>query len=576
MATKVSFVNGATTYSDEDVAQLQTDFFTEGVADQTGSNTDLQVVQRAAGANMSVDISVGRAYIDITWAGRPFKVRLANLSVINSVVGANSSGANRIDAVVAKIDVSVTPNAAGDNIGTAAVVNNATGTPAVAMSDAAITTALGHANWFRLCNITVANLAASIVNANIADTRTRPQLKNMAGVLELIEQTANPTSVANRGYIYSKDVAGRTEQFYMDDTGTVIQITSNGSLNFASAPPPAIVTLVKSGIYTATTADTGKCIECTNTFTLTLFAAATNDGKHLYVKNAGVGVITIDANASELIDGALTLVLQAKDAAHIQCDGTGWNIVDANNAEATTFFNNTAMTGTEAETLRAGATSNADLLHTHLILQRMDRSEDILERDPEASGVKLFGMTTNTLNGTASQVIDTAGRWNNYASAASTNSDAGINGTAAGVARDFAPFGVFVMKTGPVITVQRTWVGFMGGTPVTSDDPSSTRNMAFRFSTAAGDATWKCYTSDGSTSTVTNSGITVVADTKYILAIDATNPANVKFYINGALVATNTTTLPTSSTGMGPQCVTRTLENVAKSIRFSKYHCWYS
>ncbi|MEM4248187.1 MAG: LamG-like jellyroll fold domain-containing protein, partial [Candidatus Nanoarchaeia archaeon] len=59
---------------------------------------------------------------------------------------------------------------------------------------------------------------------------------------------------------------------------------------------------------------------------------------------------------------------------------------------------------------------------------------------------------------------------------------------------------------------------------------------------------WQCVTSNNSTRTVTNSGITIIANTWYSLAftVNAAGTA-VNFYINGNLVATNTTNIPTGA-----------------------------
>ena len=49
--------------------------------------------------------------------------------------------------------------------------------------------------------------------------------------LSLSEQVSAPAAVSNAGWVYSKDVAGRTELFYRDDTGAEVQITSGGAVN---------------------------------------------------------------------------------------------------------------------------------------------------------------------------------------------------------------------------------------------------------------------------------------------------------------------------------------------------------
>ena len=62
---------------------------------------------------------------------------------------------------------------------------------------------------------------------------------------------------------------------------------------------------------------------------------------------------------------------------------------------------------------------------------------------------------------------------------------------------------------------------------------------------------WKCYTRAGSTVTMTITTIPVVASQWYKLRIDINNAGNsVGFYIDGTLVATHTTNIPASTTGM--------------------------
>ncbi|GMV37385.1 MAG: hypothetical protein AMXMBFR61_18930 [Fimbriimonadales bacterium] len=51
-----------------------------------------------------------------------------------------------------------------------------------------------------------------------------------ADALSLPERTAPPTGIANRGFLFTLDVGGRTELFYRDDGGNDTQITSEGGL----------------------------------------------------------------------------------------------------------------------------------------------------------------------------------------------------------------------------------------------------------------------------------------------------------------------------------------------------------
>lgn len=71
--------------------------------------------------------------------------------------------------------------------------------------------------------------------------------------------------------------------------------------------------------------DVGKTFIATSTFTQTLDAAATlADGWHVWYRNDGAGIITIDPNASENIDGATTMQLFPGEAVRIACDGSGF------------------------------------------------------------------------------------------------------------------------------------------------------------------------------------------------------------------------------------------------------------
>lgn len=141
-----------------------------GVSDMSSDN-NWKVVQRGAGANMSVDVSAGKAFV--TKSGQN-TYPMRNTATANVLVASNSSGNPRIDAIVLYADLAATANSDASNVGTLVRVQ---GTPAAspsAPSDADISTAIGANNPFiRLANVTVANGAASILTANISDQRRR-------------------------------------------------------------------------------------------------------------------------------------------------------------------------------------------------------------------------------------------------------------------------------------------------------------------------------------------------------------------------------------------------------------------
>lgn len=83
--------------------------------------------------------------------------------------------------------------------------------------------------------------------------------------------------------------------------------------------------LTKSGAYGVVAGDKGKLIDCSGTWSLTLLAAATAaDGFTVGVRNSGSGVITVDPNLSETIDGGATLAINAGESLILYCDGTKW------------------------------------------------------------------------------------------------------------------------------------------------------------------------------------------------------------------------------------------------------------
>ena len=81
-----------------------------------------------------------------------------------------------------------------------------------------------------------------------------------------------------------------------------------------------------STTYAALTTDRSiKCIG--TTYTVSVFTAVGRSGRRLTITNAGTGVITVDPNGSETINGYTTISLYAGESVTIESDDTNWNIV---------------------------------------------------------------------------------------------------------------------------------------------------------------------------------------------------------------------------------------------------------
>ena len=115
-------------------------------------------------------------------------------------------------------------------------------------------------------------------------------------------------------------------------------------------------------------------------------------------------------------------------------------------------------------------------------------------------------------------------------------------------------------KTGTAITSVRYWVLLVNqvsqtGTTLNVDTlvTPAWHGAGFRFSTNVPDTTWQAVTCNGTTQSVTDTGITVSTNTKYILEIDFANfSTNVVFRINGNVVATITGNLPAATDILAP------------------------
>lgn len=176
--------------------------------------------------------------------------------------------------------------------------------------------------------------------------------------------------------------------------------------------------------------------------------------------------------------------------------------------------------------------------------------------------------TNASASGTGTSQTSTDGIWVDYASAASTNNDAGFTGS------DTTRFDAkprFWARVKIVDTlVERFWCGFQKTGVVGSSADTISDSCGFRYNPATDvNGNIRFYTTNGATPTTTDTGVPFAAGV-YQFTIDASNPSSYVGYIyTGGTLTTTTisTNLPTSTMVCTPGVLVRTLENVAKSVR---------
>ncbi len=173
----------------------------------------------------------------------------------------------------------------------------------------------------------------------------------------------------------------------------------------------------------------------------------------------------------------------------------------------------------------------------------------------------LFGVArTVTSAVAATNQKDSGGEWLRI-SATSNNADASLAAATFTLTQVQAdPVLVSRVRVPTDLVNRRIFFGLFSGAAVMTTDTQNTIHSAyFRYSTGASDTTWKCCTSNASSTTVVDSLVTVVADTRYELRIDCTDASNIRFYVNNRLVATGVATLPTATQSLGPGHYLRSL-----------------
>lgn len=181
-----------------------------GVARYYGVATtgDLAVIQRAAGANMSVDVLTGGAMVGGTENALQGEYFVFNDASVNVAITNNSSGNPRIDVIGIQIR-DTEYSGATDDARILVITGTAAGVPAVPTLPA---------DFLTLAHVAVASGAGSILTANITDKRVN--LTSLGGVVVADSDTTLPTVNVWKGmvaFVRTSATAGSQPALYAND-----------------------------------------------------------------------------------------------------------------------------------------------------------------------------------------------------------------------------------------------------------------------------------------------------------------------------------------------------------------------
>ncbi len=204
------------------------------------------------------------------------------------------------------------------------------GTATVVMSDAnyTLTTANEAADEARQAVIRLTGTLTATRNVTCPSTsKLYVVLNATTGGQSIVFRTAAGSGVTipngQRALVYcdGTNVSTATGLPPLAPAGTVAEFLQNISALGSD-------TQARTGASSVGAADRGDVLWCTNSFTLSLGAAATlGDGFIFGVVNTGTGTITLDPNGAETIDGLTTKNIGPGQSAFVVTDGTSWRTV---------------------------------------------------------------------------------------------------------------------------------------------------------------------------------------------------------------------------------------------------------
>jgi len=222
--------------------------------------------------------------------------------------------------------------------------------------------------------------------------------------------------------------------------------------------------------------------------------------------------------------------------------------------------------------LTGEVTTAAGSVAAHVAVLRNKRYAQLL-KDPGAATATVIGLPAPTLDGSSvANSDDSNGPLVAHLTGTVSGNTAGlVSADFTRFRRDWLPDLSIAAVTGPTITSIRYWIGMFSANPDAVSDLNAIHGAAFRYDTGVdGTAFWRCVTgNNGGSETSTTTTVAITSSTRYLLRIEA-GASNVNFYIDGVLVATHTTTLPTATQLMGYAARCTTLTGASRRILWSR------
>jgi NADPH-dependent ferric siderophore reductase len=241
-----------------------------------------------------------------------------------------------------------------------------------------------------------------------AVTVTLPAAADNSGriyTVKKVDSSANAVTVDGNA---SETIDGATTRV-LSEQWEEVTFQCNGTSWFVLSQGRREPLTTKTASYTATANDQTILVDATSgAATITLPAAASHLGRRYVVKkiDSSANAVTVDANASETIDGVLTKVLREQyEAITIQSDGTNWYALSREKVVPTTSKTGAYTATANDHTILCDATGGAFTVALPAAATAAGRVYAIKKTDAGANAVTIDPSGAETIDGGATKAL---------------------------------------------------------------------------------------------------------------------------------------------------------------------------